>query len=91
MIPEPVVLIVLAILIAWAFFGTGHDKHHRGNSGGPSPAASQRKAQEMKEKDIQDVYDAWDRGEIDVKTRNSQVAHLSRLPTNPQDGPGSNR
>jgi hypothetical protein len=90
MSPEPVVLILLAILIAWAFFGTGHDKHRR-NGRGPSPADSQRKAQEMKEKDIQDVYDAWTRGEIDVKTRNSQVAHLSRLPTNPQDGPGSPR
>lgn len=90
MTPEPVVLIVLAILIAWAFFGTGHD-NHRAKGGGASPAASQRKAQEMKEKDIQDVYDAWARGEIDVKTRNSQVAHLSRLPTNPQDGPGSPR
>jgi hypothetical protein len=90
MIPEPVVLIVLAILIAWAFFGTGHD-NRRTNGGGASPAASQRKAQELKEKDIQDVYDAWARGEIDVKTRNSQVAHLSKLPTNPQDGPGSPR
>jgi hypothetical protein len=87
---EPVALILLAILIAWAFFGTGHNDH-RANGGGPSPADSQRKALEMKEKAIQDVYDAWARGEISVKTRNSQVSHLSRLPTSPQDGPGSPR
>jgi hypothetical protein len=90
MIPEPVILIVLAILIAWAFFGTGHGDQG-GKGGGPNPLGSQRKAQEMKEKAIQEVYDAWARGEIDVKTRNSQIAHLSRLPTNPQDGPGSQR
>jgi hypothetical protein len=87
---EPVALILLAILIAWAFFGTGRDEHH-GRGGGTKPGDSQRKAQEMKEKAIQEVYDAWARGEIDVKTRNSQIAHLSRLPTNPQDGPGSPR
>jgi hypothetical protein len=87
---EPVALILLAILIAWAFFGTGHNDH-RGKGGDPKPGDSQRKAQEMKEKALQDVYDAWARGEIDFKTRNSQIAHLSRLPTNPQDGPGSPR
>ena len=87
MIPEPVILILLAILIAWAFFGTRHDDHGGGRSSSTDPAASQRKAQEMKEKALQDVYDAWARGEIDVKTRNSQIAHLSRLPTHPQDGP----
>jgi hypothetical protein len=90
MIPEPLILIVLAILVAWAFFVSGHDDH-AGKGGGPNPLGSQRKAQELKEKAIQEVYDAWDRGEIDVKTRNSQIAHLSRLPTNPQDGPGSQR
>jgi len=91
MIPEPVVLIFLGILIFWAFFVAGHndDGGRRGGSG--DPEASRRKAQEMKEAAIQAVIEAELRGEIDVKTRNSQIAHLSRLPTNPQDGPGSSR
>jgi hypothetical protein len=91
MIPEPVILILLVILIAWAVFGTGHGDHRGGGRTGGNPEASRKKAQEMKEGAIQDVIDAWARGEIDVKTRNSQIAHLSRLPTNPQDGPGSPR
>jgi hypothetical protein len=89
-IPEPVILIVLAIIIAWVYFGAGHAES--GKSGGATdPEAARLKAQAIKEAAIQSVIDAELRGEIDVKTRNSQIAHLSRLPTNPQDGPGGSR
>lgn len=88
--PEPVFLIFLGILIFWAFFVAGHDASGRGG-GSNDPEAARQKAQVLKEAAIQSVIDAELKGEIDVKTRNSQIAHLSRLPTNPQDGPGGPR
>lgn len=91
MIPEPLVLIFLGIVIFWVIFIAGHDDSGGRSGGGGDPEASHRKAQEMKEAAIQAVIEAERRGEIDVKTRNSQIAHLSRLPTNPQDGPGGGR
>jgi hypothetical protein len=90
MIPEPVILIVLAIIVAWVYFGAGHAESGKGG-GATDPEAARLKAQAIKEAAIQSVIDAELRGEIDVKTRNSQIAHLSRLPTNPQDGPGGSR
>ena len=88
--PGPIVLIVIAIVIVWAFFETNSGASHKG-SGATDPEAARQKAQAIKEAAIQSVIDAEARGEIDVKTRNSQIAHLSRLPTNPQDGPGGSR
>jgi hypothetical protein len=90
MIPEPVILIVLAIIIAWVYFGAGHAASGKGGAA-TDPESARQKAQAIKEAAIQSVIDAELRGEIDVKTRNSQIAHLSRLPTNPQDGPGNSR
>lgn len=91
MIPLPVILFFLAVLLLWLYFGVGHNDSADRRGGGGDPEASRLKAQEMKEAAIQAVIDAHFRGEIDVKTRNSQIAHLSRLPTNPQDGPGGPR
>lgn len=91
MIPEPVILIGLVILIFWAYFVAGHNDAADRRGGGGDPEATRLKAQAIKEAAIQAVIDAELKGEIDVKTRNSQIAHLSRLPTNPQDGPGGPR
>ena len=87
MIPEPVILIIIALIIVWAFFGSGHTAAGKGG-GANDPEAARRKAQALKDAAIQSVIDAEQRGEIDVKTRNSQIAHLSRLADEPSGRTG---
>ncbi len=88
--PGPIILIVIAIVIVWAYFDVSQGASGKG-SGANDPEAARQKAQALKEAAIQSVIEAEQRGEIDVKTRNSQIAHLSRLPTNPQDGSRDSR
>jgi hypothetical protein len=90
MIPE-LFLVFLAIVIFWAFFVSGHGSGGSSHGGANDPEAARQKAQAIKEAAIQAVIDAEARGEIDFRTRNQQIAHLSRTPTGPQDGAGGSR
>jgi hypothetical protein len=88
---DPVVLFIFVFIGVWVFFVAGHQGGSASGGGPNDPEAARQKAQALKEAAIQSVIDAELRGEIDVKTRNSQIAHLSRLPTNPQDGTRDSR
>ena len=88
---DPVVLLIIVFIGVWVFFVAGHQGGSGGGGGANDPEAARQKAQALKEAAIQSVIDAEQRGEIDIKTRNSQIAHLSRLPTNPQDGSRDSR
>lgn len=88
---DPVVLVLFVAIGVWVFFFAGHQGGSGSGAGAVDPEAARLKAQAIKEAAIQAVIDAHLRGEIDAKTRNSQIAHLSRLPTNPQDGSGGSR
>ena len=88
---DPVVLLIFVFIGVWVFFVAGHQGGSGSGGGANDPEAARQKAQALKEAAIQSVIDAELKGEIDAKTRNSQIAHLSRLPTNPQDGSRDSR
>jgi hypothetical protein len=88
---DPVIVVLFVAIGVWVFFFAGHQGRSGTGGGANDPEAIRLKAQAMKEAAIQAAIDAELRGEIDAKTRNAQIAHLSRLPTNPQDGSGGSR
>ena len=83
---DPVVLLIFIVVGVWVFFVAGHQGGSGKGSGGNDPEAARLKAQALKEAAIQSVIDAELRARSTSKHANSQIAHLSRLPTNPQDG-----